>query len=108
MGGFGDDLGDLGEPGADETGMMSGEEGSEGLDNMSGGQLLESVAKNRRLLGIDDRLKKKINNYTNMLSKKNPLNERVGIMDKAFIINENINQTLKEIDSQKTEVLVEE
>lgn len=83
-GGFGDDLGDLGEPGADMEGSVGGDEGSADLGSMGdegGAPLMENL-----------------NAYINMLRGEPEVSlERVSITEKSFLINEDINSTIKNL-----------
>lgn len=86
-GGFGDDMGDLGEPGADDMGDIGGEEGSADLESMGGGespQLMESA--------FDTYISK-------ILNAQKPQFTRTKIVDKGFLINENINGVVKNLEA---------
>lgn len=105
-GGFGDDLGDLGEPGAEAEGTLGGEEGATDLENAGG--LLEYVNKRPNLLTENRRLNRYFEEYKNLIEKKEQKNARPSLIDKAFLINEEFNATLKGIDLTKSETLIEE
>ena len=90
-GGFGDELGDLGEPGADDMGSIGGDEGSmplggEGAPEGGAAPLAEAVmpyfSKYIERLKGDSEVK----------------NERVAIIDKSFIINEDLNNAIKGLE----------
>lgn len=82
--GFGDELGDIGEPGADDTGMEGGEEAST--------PLAESQSKY-------------VDRYLKMLRKNTEevRNERVAILDKNFLINEELNSAIKDLEMLEEE-----
>ena len=82
--GFGDELGDIGEPGADDTGMEGGEEAST--------PLAESQSKY-------------VDRYLKMLRKNTEevRNERVAILDKNFLINEELNFAIKDLEMLEEE-----
>ena len=111
-GGFGDELGDLGEPGSDDLGDIGGDEGSESLENMGGGDegsaapLQEQVVR-RAKKAFNEAVSKRIislseqNFYKEYLKKFNvneSENRRVDITDKALLISETIDRTMKELD----------
>ena len=83
-GGFGDELGDIGEPGADDTGMEGGEEASTPLAESQG---------------------KYVDRYLKMLRKNTEevRNERVAILDKNFLINEELNSAIKDLEMLEEE-----
>lgn len=113
-GGFGDDLGDLGEPGSDDFGDIGGDEGSESLENMGGGEseggapLQEQIIKKAKK-SVNEAVVKRIISLADMdfykeyLKKFNGLKEaeerRVNITDKALLISETIDRTMKELDN---------
>ena len=82
--GFGDELGDIGEPGADDTGMEGGEEASTPLAESQG---------------------KYVDRYLKMLRKNTEevKNERVAILDKNFLINEELNSAIKDLEMLEEE-----
>lgn len=82
--GFGDELGDIGEPGADDTGIEGGEEASTPLAESQG---------------------KYIDRYLKMLRKNTEevKNERVAILDKNFLINEELNSAIKDLERLEEE-----
>ena len=82
--GFGDELGDIGEPGADDTGVEGGEEAST--------PLAESQSKY-------------VDRYLKMLRKNTEevRNERVAILDKNFLINEELNFAIKDLEMLEEE-----
>lgn len=82
--GFGDELGDIGEPGADDTGMEGGEEASTPLAESQG---------------------KYVDKYLKMLRKNTEevRNERVAILDKNFLINEELNSAIKDLEMLEEE-----
>lgn len=107
MGGdFGDELGDLGEPGADEAGDIGGDEGGADLDGMDAGApapLNESVPK---LLTED--VKKAVskgqfyNAYIKgVLTEEDEAPETIPILDKNLRINEEIEGLLSSIEVEK-------
>lgn len=88
-GGFGDDLGDLGEPGADDMGSIGGDEGSAPL----GGESAPAAPLAEALMPF-------FSKYINKLKGVSEIkNERVAILDKSFIINEELNNAIKGLES---------
>lgn len=92
-GGFGDDLGDLGEPGSDDMGDIGGTEGAEDLGSMDMGEEnggAQPLAEARSLM------------YKQYIKKLRGLqetpNSRVGILNKNFLINEELNSTVKNLE----------
>lgn len=107
-GGFGDDLGDLGAPGAEEGGPVSGEEGEADLGGEEMGNLMESVKARSALITENRKLMGYINEYKKLINKKvNENPKKLEITDKAFILNENINSILSEIENTKSEDILE-
>ena len=91
--GFGDDLGDLGEPGADDMGSIGGEEASTPLGGEGGGEGSTPLAEAKS--GYEH-----IDNYIRRL-RKSPeeiSNERVALLDKNFLINEELNMAIKDLE----------
>lgn len=88
-GGFGDELGDLDEPGADTTGDIGGTEGSVPLGggDAEGAPLMEAKMPN-------------LDAYLNRLRgiKNETTHERVPIYEKTFLINEELDMTIKDLD----------
>lgn len=91
-GGFGDDLGDLGEPGANDMGDISGGEGSADLEGMGDtgaapGPLTEALKKQRA------KERKEIIRNTEEIS-----NSRVkSLEESSFFINEELNSTINDL-----------
>lgn len=81
---FGDELGDLGEPGSDESGDIGGEEGGQSLSDMGGEQPL-----------MENRLLSAMNEYISYINRNNEDNEdsNEDIVEKNMMLNENM-QTL--------------
>ena len=77
---FGDELGDLGEPGADTEGDIGGSPGETDLESGGGQALMENI-----------------NEYITLIKKEHEVKSRPTILDKNFLINEEINTTLSEI-----------
>ena len=104
-GGFGDDLGDLGAPGAEEGGSVSGEEGEADLGGADMGNLMEGVMTKRALITEKKKLMGYIDEYKKLIERKeeDKITKNVEITDKAFILNENINCILSEIENTKEE-----
>lgn len=87
-GGFGDDLGDLGEPGADDIGSIGGDEGSAPLGDESA-----------PAAPLAEALMPFFSKYINKLKSVSEIkNERVAILDKSFIINEELNNAIKGLE----------
>ena len=92
---FGDELGDLGEPGAEAEGDIGGIEGGTDLDSMSGGNPL--MENKRRLL-------KNLNEYISYINRDNEdkkMKQRPSIIDKSLMINEGITNSLKDLNEIK-------
>lgn len=108
-GGFGDDLGDLGAPGAEEGGPVSGEEGEADLGSEDMGNLMEGVMAKRALITENKKLMGYIDEYKKLIERKeeDKITKNVEITDKAFILNENINSILSEIENTKEEDILE-
>ena len=108
-GGFGDDLGDLGSPGAEEGGPVSGEEGEADLGGADMGNLMEGVIAKRALMTENKKLMGYIDEYKKLIERKeeDKIAKNVEITDKAFILNENINSILSEIENTKEEDILE-
>ena len=108
-GGFGDDLGDLGAPGAEEGGPVSGEEGEADLGSEDMGNLMEGVMTKRALMTENKKLMGYIDEYKKLIERKeeDKIAKNVEITDKAFILNENINSILSEIENTKEEDILE-
>jgi hypothetical protein len=108
-GGFGDDLGDLGAPGAEEGGPVSGEEGEADLGGADMGNLMEGVMAKRALMTENKKLMGYIDEYKKLIERKeeDKIAKNVEITDKAFILNENINSILSEIENTKEEDILE-
>ena len=98
---FGDELGDLGEPGAEGGGDIGGAEGGADLASMSGGG--EPLMENRK------RLLESINAYITYINRNNDdvkNSQRPSIIDDNIIINESINSIIKNISEIKTEEMI--
>ena len=92
-GGFGDDLGgdelgDLGEPGAETEGDINGAEGGENLSNMGGAEPLQESG---RTLPFFEKYRQEF--FTN----ETPVN-RVPVINNALLINEEIDNIIKDIE----------
>jgi hypothetical protein len=100
MGGMGDELGDLGEPGAADEGILGGSEGSVPLENAGGGEQLLEMFNTRANV-----LKAYLKEYKKLINKNNDEDENVGteLLDKAFLINESIDSSLKDIEKNKVD-----
>lgn len=97
-GGFGDELGDLGEPGADEMGDIGGEEGSADLSGMGGDNSGAQPLSEKIVTG------KAFEDYMNSLSKQaETKNQKAKIFDKGFLINEELDSTIKDLESLMAE-----
>lgn len=106
-GGFGDDLGDMGEPGADDTGDVGGDMGSMDLGGGApdtGGAPTENIhqTNGREVITEDsDNLGKMLfyNAYLKKLHKTDEgKNARVDVLDKSFMVNEEIDSIIKELE----------
>ena len=90
-GGFGDDLGDLGEPGADTEGDIGGEEGDIDLGSMGGGEEGPSP--------LQEKISPVFDEYLNKISSfRNISNSRVKILNKNFLVNEELNSIIGELE----------
>lgn len=105
IGGFGDELGDLGEPGSEDIGEISGTEGETGLENASsvdngntipseGNETNESI-KNKNIINEMSFYERYINKLRNIPEVEI---KRADITDKAFLINEEINGKIKNLN----------
>lgn len=116
-GGFGDELGDLGEPGAEDMGDLGGEEGGEslgGMDTNNPGPLSESIKKSKKKAKkILNQMKESeeplqnlfYNTYKQYVKdilkegrEEDSVPERTPILSKNIRINEEIESQLKSID----------
>lgn len=85
----GDDLGDLGEPGAEDEGNISGAEGGENLADM--GDSSAPLQESQRTLPFFEKYRREF--YTD----ETPTT-RVPVIDKALLINEEINDIISDIE----------
>ena len=106
--GFGDELGDMGEPGAEDEGDLGGDEGTadlgDGLPPMEG----VSEDKDSKLLTEDVLNSMKFfNKYMlNITPKDKIVNNRVNVIDKSFLINEEMDSIIKDLENKtKKEIL---
>ena len=105
--GFGDDLGDLGEPGAESEGDIGGDEGGADLDGMDAGA--PAPLNEIYTGGVTDKVKNAIakgqfyNAYVERLLKEDEdRDEPIQILDKNLRINEEIESLLSSISEQKS------
>ena len=89
---FGDELGDLGEPGSDDSGDIGGEEGDQSLSDMSGGQPL-----------MENRLLSAMNDYISYINRNNEDNDASNedIVEKNIMLNENMQSLIKNLSDIK-------
>ena len=89
---FGDELGDLGEPGSDDSGDIGGEEGDQSLSDMSGGQPL-----------MENRLLSAMNDYISYINRNNEDNDASNedIVEKNMMLNENMQSLIKNLSDIK-------
>lgn len=89
---FGDELGDLGEPGSDDNGDIGGEEGGQSLSDMSGGQPL-----------MENRLLSAMNDYISYINRNNEDNDTSNedIVEKNIMLNENMQSLIKNLSDIK-------
>lgn len=89
---FGDELGDLGEPGSDDSGDIGGEEGDQSLSDMSGGQPL-----------MENRLLSAMNDYISYINRNNEDNDvsNEDIVEKNIMLNENMHSLIKNLSDIK-------
>lgn len=90
-GGFGDDLGDLGEPGADAEGTVNGDEGGQNLADMGGEEESAPLQETARLPFFEKYLKEFKTKETSI--------ERAPVIDRALLINEEITSILTDIEN---------
>lgn len=84
---FSDDLGDLGEPGTDNMGDIGGEEQSTELNNMNDNSPV-----------LSENNTKLFTKYLNSIKNKDEnINKRVEILNKNFLINEELNATINDL-----------
>lgn len=89
---FGDELGDIDEPGSDDSGDIGGEEGGQSLSNMSGGQPL-----------MENRLLSALNDYISYINRNNEDNDvsNEDIVEKNMMLNENIQSLINNLSDIK-------
>ena len=89
---FGDELGDLGEPGSDDSGDIGGEEGDQSLSDMSGGQPL-----------MENRLLSAMNDYISYINRNNEDNyvKNEDIVEQNIMLNENMPSLIKNLSDIK-------
>lgn len=89
---FGDELGDLGEPGSDDSGDIGGEEGGQSLSDMSGGQPL-----------MENRLLSAMNDYISYINRNNEDNDTSNedIVEKNLMLNENMQSLINNLSDIK-------
>ena len=89
---FGDELGDLGEPGSDDSGDIGGEEGDQSLSDISGGQPL-----------MENRLLSAMNDYISYINRNNEDNDvsNEDIVEKNIMLNENMQSLIKNLSDIK-------
>ena len=89
--GGGDMLGDLGEPGSDETGDIGGDEGSTPMDE---GMPMESKHNNNKLLNEKRNV---FEDYINFIKNQSLEREQVEILKKTKIITESIDEEIEKL-----------
>lgn len=105
IGGFGDELGDIGEPGSEDIGEITGNEGETGIENASdvdNGNNIDSAdnqtnegIKNKKIIFETPCFKK----YMDILNNVPEVElKRTNITDKAFLINEEINNKINDLN----------
>ena len=89
---FGDELGDLDEPGSDDIGDIGGEEGGQSLSDMSGGQPL-----------MENRLLSAMNDYISYINRNNEDNDTSNedIVEKNMMLNENMQSLINNLSDIK-------
>ena len=89
---FGDELGDLDEPGSDDSGDIGGEEGGQSLSDMSGGQPL-----------MENRLLSAMNDYISYINRNNDDNDTSNedIVEKNMMLNENMQSLINNLSDIK-------
>ena len=89
---FGDELGDIDEPGSDDSGYIGGEEGGQSLSNMSGGQPL-----------MENRLLSALNDYISYINRNNEDNDASNedIVEKNMMLNENMQSLINNLSDIK-------
>lgn len=104
---FGSDLDNLGEPGGDEMGDISGNEGNadmsmaSDIDNMENQPTMESKKQKGNLLVEGDFISEYVKHKEHKTQKKENLIElkKADIYDKNFFINEELNHLISELNS---------
>ena len=86
-----DMLGDLGEPGSDETGDIGGDEGSTPMDES---MPMESKHKNNKLLNEKRNV---FEDYINFIKNQSLEKEQVEILKKTKIITESIDEEIEKL-----------
>lgn len=89
---FGDELGDLDEPGSDDSGDIGGEEGGQSLSDMSSGQPL-----------MENRLLSAMNDYISYINRNNEDNDTSNedIVEKNMMLNENMQSLINNLSDIK-------
>lgn len=89
---FGDELGDLDEPGSDDSGDIGGEEGGQSLSDMSGGQPL-----------MENRLLSAMNDYISYINRNNEDNDTSNedIVEKNLMLNESMQSLINNLSDIK-------
>ena len=89
---FGDELGDLDEPGSDDSGDIGGEEGGQSLSDMNGGQPL-----------MENRLLSAMNDYISYINRNNEDNDTSNedIVEKNLMLNENMQSLINNLSDIK-------
>lgn len=93
-GGFGDDLGDLGEPSADDSGEISGDSGTSDLSGMGGDDNSQPLQERRSRRSPFDIYIEQVLNREEKIEQ-----ERPQIIDRGLMINEELMSKLQEIES---------
>lgn len=89
---FGDELGDLDEPGSNDSGDIGGEEGGQSLSDMGGGQPL-----------MENRLLSAMNDYISYINRNNDDNDTSNedIIEKNMMLNENMQSLINNLSDIK-------
>lgn len=98
MGGadFGSDLDNIGNMGENDEGDITGEEGGEPTEEMEGG---DEQQQQQTPQSNENYSRKKRTLINESLSKNETMIEKADILDKSFILNENMNQMINNIDN---------
>ena len=109
---FGNDLDMLDEPGGDDMGEISGEQGavdmSGAADTDGGAPTMESIVDDKKKILLEDNVLSKYLNKIENKHKKTTEFEKVNIYNKNFFINEELNHLINELNVYTNNLEVDE